>query len=146
VQAACLAGCETMTISKQNSKNLLFATLLFFAVLLQNCKKDAAGTTAAPPKQGMYALVNDTAWTASTVTASLEYNGFNTGKTFTCQGTMGNKIIQLIASQNNVAAGNDFPLGPANANSASFGYLYYPYTAILPNKMSPRALQLAPAW
>lgn len=81
---------------------------------------------SAPPEKGMYALINDTAWTAITVTASLEYNGFSTGKIFTCRGTMGDKIIQLIAIQNNVAPGNDFPVGPADPNSDSFGYFILP--------------------
>ena len=115
-----------MKILKPNSKNLLRAALLFVVALLQNCKKEAANTPAAPPKQGMYALINDTAWTAVTVTASLEYNGFSAGKIFTCEGTMGNQIIQLIAVQNNVAGGNDFPVGPANGNSAIFGYYIQP--------------------
>lgn len=102
------------------------AALLLVAALSQSCKKEAVKTAPVPPKQGMYALINDTAWAAITVTASLEYNGFSTGKTFTCQGTMDNKIIQLIATQNNVAAGNDFPVGPANGNSAIFGYYIQP--------------------
>ena len=102
------------------------AALLFVVAVLQNCKKDTAHAPVAPPNQGMYALINDTAWTAVTVTASLEYNGLNAGKTFTCQGTGGNQIIQLIATQNNVAAGNDFPVGPANSNSAIFGYFIQP--------------------
>jgi hypothetical protein len=117
---------NVMKILKQNSKNLLKATLLLVAALLQNCKKEAANTPAAPPKQGMYALINDTAWTAVTVSASLEYNGFSSGKIFTCRGTMGNQIIQLIAMQNNVAAGSDFPVGPANGNLASFYYYILP--------------------
>lgn len=111
----------------KGSKKLLVAALLFAALLLQNCKKDAAKTSASgPPKQGMYALINDTAWTAVTVAASLEYAGFSTGKVFTCRGTMGNKMIQLIASQNNVEPGNDFPLGPANGKTTSFGYYILP--------------------
>jgi hypothetical protein len=115
-----------MKILKLNSKSLLVAALLLFAALLQNCKKEAAHTPAAPPKQGMYALINDTAWTAVTIEASLEYDGFSTGKTFTCRGTGGKQIIQLIAIQNNVAAGNDFPVGPANGNLATFGYYIQP--------------------
>jgi hypothetical protein len=107
-------------------KNLLVAALLFVIALLQNCKKEGANTPAALPKQGMYALINDTAWTAVTVTASLEYGGFSAGKIFTCTGTMDNKIIQLIAVQNNVAAGNDFPVGDANNSSDSFGYFILP--------------------
>jgi hypothetical protein len=117
---------NVMKILKPNSKNLLKAALLLVAALLQNCKKEAANTTAALPKQGMYALINDTAWTAVTVTASLEYNEFSAGKIFTCEGTMGNQIIQLIAMQKNVAAGNDFPVGAANGNSAIFGYYIQP--------------------
>jgi hypothetical protein len=116
-----------MKILKQNSKVLLTAALLLVVWLLQSCKKEAAhNTPAAQPKQGMYALINDTAWRALTVTASLEYNGFSAGKTFNCQGTMGNQVIQLVAIQSNVAAGNDFPLGPANASSDSFGYFILP--------------------
>ncbi len=117
---------NVMKILKQNSKNLLAAALLFVVALLQNCKKEATNTPAALPKQGMYALINDTAWTALTVTASLEYNGFSTGKIFTCRGTMGNQMIQLIAIQNNVTAGNDFPVGPVNGNLDSFGYFILP--------------------
>jgi hypothetical protein len=117
---------NVMKILKQNSKNLLKVALLFVVALLQNCKKEAANTPAALPKQGMYALINDTAWTAQTVTASLGFNGFNTGKIFTCRGTMGNQMIQLTAIQNNVAAGSDFPVGPANVNLDSFGYFILP--------------------
>jgi len=116
---------NVMKILKQNSKNLLKAALLLIVALLQNCKKEAANTPA-PPKQGMYALINDTAWTAVTVAASLEYNGFSTGKIFTCRGTMGNQMIQLTAIQNNVVAGNNFPVGPANSNLDSFGYYILP--------------------
>ena len=115
-----------MKISKQNWINSLKAALLLVVALLQNCKKEAAHIPAAPPKEGMYALINDTAWTAVTVTASLEYTGFSTGKIFTCRGTMGNKIIQLTAIQNNTAAGNAFPLGPVNGNFDSFGYYILP--------------------
>lgn len=110
---------------KRNSKNLLGAFLLLVAGLLQNCKKEAANSAAAPPKEGMYALINDTAWTAVTVSASLEYN-VSTGKTFTCTGTMGNRVIQLTAVQNNVAAGNMFPVGPANGNLSTFAYFVLP--------------------
>ena len=102
------------------------AVLLLVAALFQNCKKEAAKTPAAPPKQGMYALINDTAWTAVTVAASLEYDGASTSKTFTCQGTMGGQIVQLIARQNNIGPGNNFPVGPANGNSAIFGYYIMP--------------------
>ena len=39
--------------------------MLLVAALLQNCKKEAAKAPAASlPKQGMYALINDTAWNA----------------------------------------------------------------------------------
>jgi hypothetical protein len=117
-----------MKILKQNSKNFLKAALLFAVALLQNCKKEAASIPAAvaPPNQGMYALINDTAWTAQTVTASLAYTGFSTGKIFICRGTMGNQMIQLMAIQNNVAAGNNFPVGPVNGKLDSFNYFILP--------------------
>ncbi|MBV8390619.1 MAG: hypothetical protein JO080_12520 [Mucilaginibacter sp.] len=105
-------------------KSILGAALLFIGVQLQNCKKEAANAPAPLPAKGMYALINDTAWTAVTVTASLEYNG--TGKVFTCRGTMDNKIIQLTAIQNSATAGNNFPVGPANGNFDSFGYYILP--------------------
>ncbi len=115
-----------MKLLNLNSKNLLWAALFFVVALLQNCKKEAGNTAASLPKQGMYALINDTAWTALTVTATLEYTGFSTGKVFTCTGTMGNKMIHLVAAQNNVAASNGFPVGPANANLDSFDYFILP--------------------
>ena len=114
-----------MKILKPISKNLLGTALLFLVALLQNCKKEAANIHTVTPKQGMYALINDTAWTAVTVAASLEYN-VSIGKIFTCRGTKGNQVIQLTAIQNNVAAGNDFPLGNANNNLASFNYYILP--------------------
>jgi hypothetical protein len=117
---------NVMKILKRNSKNVLTAALLLGAALLQNCKKETAHTVAAPPAQGMYALINDTAWTAVTLVASLEYDGLGTGKIFSCRGTMGDKIIQLIAGQNNVAAGNNFPVGPATGGLTSFGYYIQP--------------------
>lgn len=115
-----------MKILKQNSKNALTATLLLVAAPLQNCKKPAANAPAGPPNLGMYALINDTAWTALTVTASLEYDRFSAGKTFTCTGTMGNRMIQLTAVQNDAAAGSDFPVGPADGNLDSFSYFVLP--------------------
>jgi hypothetical protein len=115
-----------MKTLKPNPKILLAAALLLVAALLQNCKKETAHTPAAPPQQGMYALVNDTAWTAETVAAILEYDRVSTGKIFTCRGTMGNKIIQFIATQNNVAPGNNFTVGPVNGNFDSFGYYILP--------------------
>lgn len=115
-----------MKILKPNLKNLLAAALLLLVVLLQNCKKEAAKTPASVPKQGMYALINDTAWTAETVAASLEYDKVSSGKIFTCRGTMGNKIIQFIAVQNNVTASNSFAVGPINGNFDSFGYYILP--------------------
>jgi hypothetical protein len=115
-----------MKILKRRSKNLLKAALLLVAALLQNCKKEATHTPVGPPGQGMYALVNDTAWTALTVTATLDYSGHNTDKTFTCQGTMGNKIIQLVAVQSNASAGSNFPVGPVNGNLVNFGYFILP--------------------
>jgi len=105
--------------------HVLGATLLFAVVLLQNCKKETAKTPAAIPTKGMYALINDTAWTAETVVATLEYDAAS-GKVFTCRGTTGNKIIQLTAVQSNAPAGNNFPVGPVNANFDSFGYYILP--------------------
>lgn len=115
-----------MKILKQHSTILIASVLLCTAMLLQNCKKEAAKTTAALPQQGMYALINDTAWTAITVSASLEYNALNSYKTFTCRGTMDKQIIQLVTTQNDVKAGSDFPVGPANGNLTSFGYFIQP--------------------
>ncbi|HVW13011.1 MAG TPA: DUF6252 family protein [Mucilaginibacter sp.] len=105
---------------------LFGAAMLCLAAWLQACKKEPAHAPVAVPGQGMFALVNDTAWTAVTVTATVEYSGFSAGKTFTCQGTMGNKVIQLIAVQNNAAGGSGFPLGPAANSANSFGYYILP--------------------
>jgi hypothetical protein len=116
-----------MKISKINSRNLLYATLLLAAVLLQNCKKGVVNApVAGPPKQGMYALVNDTAWTAEILSASLEYNAANTGITFNCEGTMGNQMIQLTAFQSNEAASNYFPVGATAGNLSNFAYYILP--------------------
>ena len=115
-----------MKILKLNSKILFTVALLLVIALLQNCKKEVTNTHTAPPAQGMYALINDTAWTAVTVAASLEYNKAGTTKTFTCRGTAGSQIIQLITVQNNVGAGNSFPVGTANGSLTSFNYYIQP--------------------
>lgn len=115
-----------MKILKQNSKILGKATFLLALLLLQNCKKEATKTTIALPTQGMYALINDTAWTATTVTASLTYDASGSSRIFTCRGTMGGRIIQLVAGQTNVPAANNFPVGSANSNLASFFYYIEP--------------------
>ncbi|MDP9047501.1 MAG: DUF6252 family protein [Bacteroidota bacterium] len=117
-----------MKILKQHAKNLLKAALLLVLALSQSCKKGTAtaDTPAVLPTQGMYALINDTAWTALTVTASLQYNRFSTSKIFTCTGTTGSQMILLTAIQNDVAAGSDFPVGPANGNLDSFSYFVLP--------------------
>jgi hypothetical protein len=116
-----------MKTLKPNASKLFVAALTMAAALLQNCKKQAINTpTTAVPEHGMYALINDTAWTAESVTASLEYDAASTSRIFTCQGTMGNKVIQLTAYQSNVAAGNDFPLGAANNSLDNFAYFILP--------------------
>jgi hypothetical protein len=115
-----------MKILGQNLKNFRHAALLLAVALLQNCKKEAVNTPAAPQKPGMYALVNDTAFTAVTVTASLMYDEFEAAKNFTLTGTMGNKTIQLSAIQPNVAESADFQLGPASINFNTFSYYAQP--------------------
>jgi len=115
-----------MKILKMNLKTLLTVVLFLAITLLQCCKKDATKTTVEPPTQGMYAIINDTAWTAVTVQASLAYDPVSTSRIFTCSGTMGNRIIQLVAAQNNVTPGNNFPLGNANNNAANFFYYIQP--------------------
>lgn len=117
----------TMKILNQYSKILLAAAFLMVAALLQNCKKEAtAKTNTAPPTQGMYAIINDTAWTAAIVDASLSYDPTSSSRIFSCTGTMGGRIIQLVATQNNVAPANNFLVGDANNNLTNFFYYIQP--------------------
>lgn len=116
-----------MKILKPSASKLFVAALIMAAALLQNCKKQAANPPAATvPEHGMYALINDTAWTAESITASLGYDATSTSRVFLCQGTMGNKMIQLTAYQSNVLASNDFPLGTANNSLNNFAYFILP--------------------
>lgn len=113
----------TMKIFTRNLKALSVVGLLLLVLILQNCKRAIVNTPTSLPTKGMYALINDTVWTPPIVSASLAYDASNKSKTFTCIGTMGDKIIQLVASQNNVVAGNNFPIG--NINGSSVSYYYY---------------------
>ena len=105
----------------------LIVTLLLAVLLLQKCKKDSY-TADATSSNTLFAVINDTTWSADTITAAVTYNSLTKSKTFTCTGLAKNKEVNLSVKL--VTSGNTpgFPLSTFNADSLGNNlFSYYTY-------------------
>ncbi len=102
----------------------LIITLLLAVLLLQNCKKDTYTETATSTNT-LFAVINDTTWSAVDIQASLTYNSATKTKVFTCTGTATNQEVTFNVTANNAANTASFPLQTFNddGSTITFGYL-----------------------
>jgi len=96
----------------------LIATLLFAALLLQECKKDTYTSTASSTF-ALIAVINDSTWTTDTVNASITYSAANKGKVFSIVGTGNNKKIVFSFFQPSAGPTTGFPLQTYNVNDST---------------------------
>jgi hypothetical protein len=103
----------------------LIITLLSAVLLLQKCKKDTY-TAYATSTNTLFAIVNDTTWSADTINAAITYNSAAKTKVFTCTGIANNKKVTFsinIPSSSNTPG---FPLNTFFADSAKmYQFAYY---------------------
>ncbi|HZY39706.1 MAG TPA: hypothetical protein VFE53_23790 [Mucilaginibacter sp.] len=102
----------------------LLITLLLAVLLLQNCKKDTI-TETATSNNTLFAVINDTTWSAVNIQASLTYSSATKTKVFTCTGTATNQEVTFNITANNTTNTASFPLQTFNddGSTITFGYL-----------------------
>lgn len=98
--------------------------LLLTAFLLQNCKKDTVTATASS-NTTLFAVINDSTWTADTVTAAITYNAATKTKVFSCTGVGLGKEINMALTQNNAINTGGFPLATFVVDNTSNVLLSY---------------------
>lgn len=104
----------------------LVAILCSAVLLLQNCKKDTftGSTTSTEP---MTALINDTTWIATNVTANLVYNSTLKTKIFTCTGLANSKQVNIMATAHNAINTASFPIASFTVNTTTDNEFSYEY-------------------
>jgi hypothetical protein len=102
----------------------LIITLLLAVLLLQNCKKDTI-TEIATSNNTLFAVINDTTWSAVNIQAALTYNSAAKTKVFTCTGTATNQEVTFNITATNTNNTASFPLQSFqdNASTITFDYL-----------------------
>jgi hypothetical protein len=117
---------KSRSFAKQsNMKKLsLIITLLLAVLLLQNCKKDTY-TAVATSSNTLFAVINDTTWSAVDIQASLTYNSANKTKVFTCTGIATNQKVTFNVTATNTDNTASFPLEnfQDNGSTITFDYL-----------------------
>ena len=96
----------------------LIITLLLAVLLLQKCKKDTY-TAYAASTNTMYAIINDSTWSADTTQAAITYNSAAKTKVFTCSGIANNKEVTFSVNIPSSSNTPGFPLYTFNADSAN---------------------------
>jgi len=103
----------------------LIATLILTVLLLQKCKTDSF-TASTTSSNTMFAVINDTTWSADTINASITYNAAAKTKVLSCSGIAKNKEVKMsvtLGSNSNTAG---FPLNTYNADAAGMNtFAYY---------------------
>jgi hypothetical protein len=101
----------------------LIITLLLAVLLLQNCKKDTY-TEVATSSNTLFAVINDTTWSAVDIHANLTYNSATKTKVFTCTGTATNQEVTFSITANNAINTASFPLETFNADGSNNTFAY----------------------
>jgi len=103
----------------------LIATLIIAVLLLQKCKTDTV-TATATSSNTMFAVINDTTWSADTINASITYNAATNAKVCTFIGTARDKQVRVSVTVNNGTSTAGFPIGTYNADAAGKNtFAYY---------------------
>lgn len=103
----------------------LIATLLLAVLLLQNCKKDTITETVVSSNT-LFAVIDDSTWSATKLNAELTYNSAAKTKVFTCTGFASNKEITFkITAINQTSNTASFPLQTfySDGVNTTFAYL-----------------------
>jgi hypothetical protein len=102
----------------------LIITLLLAVLLLQKCKKDTYSAFATS-NNTLFAVINDTTWSADTIQAVITYNAASKSKVFTCTGIADNKEVNISVTLPTSTNTPGFPLSTFNADSA--GHTVFSY-------------------
>jgi hypothetical protein len=110
---------KSRSFAKQsNMKRLsLIATLIIAVLLLQKCKTESV-TAVATSSNTLFAVINDTTWSADTINASVTYNAATKAKVCTFTGTARDKQVQVSVTVNNGTSTQGFPIGTYTADAA----------------------------
>lgn len=101
----------------------LIITLFLAVLLLQNCKKDTY-TETATSNNTLFAVINDTTWSAVNIQAALTYNSATKTKVFTCTGTATNQEVTFNVTANNAINTASFPLQTYNDDGSTITFAY----------------------
>ncbi len=101
----------------------LIITLLLAVLLLQNCKKDTF-TETATSSNTLFAVINDTTWTATNIQASLTYNAATKTKVFTCTGIATNQKVIFNVTATHASNSGSFPLQTFQADGSTITFAY----------------------
>jgi hypothetical protein len=106
-------------------KKLSLITLLLSAVLLlQNCTKDTVSAVATSSAT-MFAVINDTTWTAQSISTTITYNAATKDKVIACTAATSDKQLTMLITQADASNSPGFPLNTYNANaSGSIAFSY----------------------
>jgi hypothetical protein len=118
---------KSRSFAKQtNMKRLsLIATLIVAVLLLQKCKTESV-TATATSSNTLFAVINDTTWSADTINASVTYNAAAKTKVCTFTGTARDKQVQVSVTVNNGTSTQGFPIGTYGADAAGMNtFAYY---------------------
>jgi len=102
----------------------LIATLILAVLLLQNCKKDTI-TETATSSNTLFAVINDTTWSATKINASLTYNAAAKTKVFTCTGFATNQEVAFtITATNQTDNSASFPVQSFSDDGVATTFAY----------------------
>jgi hypothetical protein len=102
----------------------LIITLLLAVLLLQKCKKDTYSAYATS-NNTMFAVINDTTWSADTIHAVITYNAASKSKIFTCTGIANNKEVNISITLPTSTNTPGFPLTTYNADATGNNLFSY---------------------
>jgi hypothetical protein len=105
-------------------KKLSLIIILFLGVLtLERCRKDTITETATSTNT-LFATLNDTTWSADTITASLAYNSATGTKVFKATGIADNKEVNIQVTMTSVVNSAGIPLLTFTSNGSSTTFSY----------------------
>ena len=104
-------------------KIVLIASLISAVLLLQNCKKDTY-TATATSSNTLFAVINDTTWSAVNIQAALTYNAATKTKVFTCTGTATNQEVTFNITATDGTNTASFPLRTFNDDGSTITFAY----------------------
>jgi hypothetical protein len=124
VPAIFFPGKNRSFAKQSNMKRLsLIITLLLAVLLLQNCKKDSI-TEIATSSNTLFAVINDTTWSATDIHASLTYNAASKTKVFSCTGIATNQKVIFNVTATHASNTASFPLQTFQADSTTITFAY----------------------